>query len=458
MKNLLPFLVLFMVLITGCDQNKRVVTKYKSQVDASKTGQTKVASTTTVDKLLKEGNKGGASEELARIGEILLQTEGFVYADSMFNAALKVDLNNSKALFYSAITAPLMTFKGLASRFENVKKGFSSKYLDKSKLEHLKASAKKLGHAEYINFLDSVTGNKKAFVSDKEIQGFLKEVVLKEFKKSVAKLDRLIGSELKLNLKNSNKGSKERCVDYTYRESGTTTNNYSYNYYHCYQTQSDTSAYGLISEAVKVEADDTDIALVRDIFQGVVSSLVISTAYSIENLSAAFERVVNLKKHYRKKGWGSVRSEDVVGILSDYPNLFSLNSDDGLVDLKKNIITVLENNIKLKEIDRSLCEGETREKNIFKSLCLSIETVNSFSEMKDYLSGPVMMSIGKDASQRNILVKFDLTQLLDNPINDLKEFLPSSFDAYGEPEKFDDPTFNGIIPDGDLVEKLKKLY
>jgi hypothetical protein len=53
-----------------------------------------------------------ASVYYARLGELLMMPEGAMYADQMFQQALKLDPTNSKAHFYEAFLTPAMTFKG----------------------------------------------------------------------------------------------------------------------------------------------------------------------------------------------------------------------------------------------------------------------------------------------------------------------------------------------------------
>ncbi|MBY0415661.1 MAG: hypothetical protein K2Q18_15920, partial [Bdellovibrionales bacterium] len=78
-------------------------------------------------------------------------------------------------------------------------------------------------------------------------------------------------------------------------------------------------------------------------------------------------------------------------------------------------------------------------------------------EILGFVVGPKRIVLGLDDSGKEVEVEVDVRALLKTKTASLQELLPNKFDAKGKAVDVKDLTFKGIIPNGDLIEKMKTV-
>lgn len=109
-EHLMKYLILLAAtigLVTACSQFE----SKKSQTEVTKIDTNKIQNNRnlTVEQ---------RAEQLALAGEQLMSFGGFVYAEDVFNQALIVDAKNQRAMFYKKLLGPIMTLRGVMARVE----------------------------------------------------------------------------------------------------------------------------------------------------------------------------------------------------------------------------------------------------------------------------------------------------------------------------------------------------
>lgn len=397
-----------------------------------------------------------AADKYARMGELLLMPEGFQYADEMFGKALELDPNNNKANFYKAVTEPAMLGKGFIPRIERL-------LTDENNLrdvEKLRESIEKLDMPELTDFAKNLPASEKAFLSYYDVQRFEREKLLPALKVAADRLNKIDVSKTPLELRVNPDRLK---TDPVRKESS-----YSYQYEYCnnnngyYQCQENhyNGSYGDLEKPQTVyHVDKHDLKIIQSSYTAMIASVQIATAYSQKDSEFAIRRLKGLASLRERSEDRNVTAEDVTNLLREFPELFTLEKDNELAQVAGNVSSILKNALSFNDMKSELCDSKTRtikNASIF-PICLTSNMVDSLKMGVDLLAGPKEIDLGTDAQGRTVRIMIDISKILKNPPADLKALLPVSFDDNGNPENYPDTTMGGLFPNGDIIEKMKKV-
>ena len=147
MKTKSLFIIPMMFTLLACQNADNSTNKKTSDKNTNKKISTKKLSTDT--------NKTHA-DKLTRVGEILVSNPvGLSHANDLFEQALKIDPNNSKALFYSSFTGIIMAFEGSLKRAQPL---YDNPNDYKEMLKYVKTELK---YPEFVGFIKGSKGQKK---------------------------------------------------------------------------------------------------------------------------------------------------------------------------------------------------------------------------------------------------------------------------------------------------------
>lgn len=396
-----------------------------------------------------------AADKYARMGELLLMPEGFQYADEMFGKALELDPNNNKANFYKAVTEPAMLGKGFIPRIERL----LTEENNLRDVEKLRQDIEKLDMPELSDFAKNLPANEKAFLSYYDVQRFERERLLPALKVAADRLSKIDVSKTPLELRINPDRLK---TDPVRRESS-----YSYQYEYCnnnngyFQCQENhyNGSYGDPKLPTVYHVDKHDLKIIQSSYSAMIAAVQVGTAYSHKDIEFAIRRLKGLTSLRENDDYQRVTAEDVTNLLREFPELFTLEKDNELAQVAGNVSAVLKNALSFNDLKSELCKGKARTtKNaLFVPICLTSDMVDSLKLGVDLLAGPKEIVLGQDSSNRDVRIMVDLTKILKTPPADLKALLPVSFDDNGNPVNYPDTTMGGLFPNGDIIEKLKKV-
>jgi hypothetical protein len=420
----LASLVCLLVLgMTGCNQSSDKNVQPKAELLSAK----------MATKMAAAGQVQESAEKFSRIGEILLTTEGLLYADEMFDKALEINPNNNKANIYSALTKVLFKFKGFTKRAEN----FMSEGL-LAEVQEFKDEVKDIPEVDEL--FNTMPAGVSTFKNYQDMSLFLLNEVLPEVEKSIEKLDRVSGAtQLLLNL---NKYETEvRYENYCYEDNGS---------WSCYDYYSESNS-GPFSTPEKITVRSNELKVAKVALMAWTDKIKLLTAYSLDGSKMFMKRVKALNRTRSQQG-KSATVEEVIQLIKEFSNLLTINSEARLVELRSGLEATLTNVLEMAGFEGSLCQQYGS------SWCLSPGQNRQMSTTLSYLGGPRDYLLGYDQVGRPIFILVDITALLDNPVGDLKDLLPTEFDILGRPSNYPDKTFGGVIVNGDLFERLNEVY
>ncbi len=410
------------------------------------------------------------SGKLTRIAEILLSTGSIEEAHGILETALKNEPTNSKANFLSALTTIAMIAKGGLERVDALFSGANSGHLK------LEKQIYKTQVPEWINFATKMTPGMTQFQDAADVQNFIGNEVIPALEKASAKLKAAQAQEFKViatGKKQEEKTEKYcRWVETASPYGGTDRN------WRCDQYAYMNSYIG----AHVVTIDQHDAKIVEGVILGYLNALRIANAYDFADGIKIGKRIDHLKQERGNYGYGGYSFEDGeitfkerVEITNRYPKFMTLRSDNQLDKVATSASDIAKIALSLDEYRTVLCNAKNRSKaqknNLVKSVCLSVETISNIEEALGILQGASRVNVPTETEWQlnpetgyweeveipGYSVMVDLPTFLNNPMSDLKTLLPTDFDDKGkalEPT-IEDKTFNGLFPNGDIIEKVK---
>jgi hypothetical protein len=395
-----------------------------------------------------------ASAYYARLGELLMMPEGAQYADQMFQKALKLDPTNSKAHFYEAFLSPAMTFKGFLPMVERL----AASPQDQEGLENFRLSVQKLNMPEVYNFVNVLPAGEQPFTEYYDVERFSREKLLPAIVASIAHLQQIDTSQpLQLNF------TPERAqIDpvrhvYTWYEDNSNCSNDPVNGWSC----TDYNYNGKYADPKlpnQYFVDQYDLKIIESSLMAIADSIRVGTAYSYKDIEVMARRLRALSD-IREQAGVQLSSQDVVGVVKQFNNLFVLESDQQLSAIPESTGQALRNMLDLANMQDQLCNSTARSalNSLIYPICLSANVASSLKMGLDLLAGPASVNLGNDVNGNSVNITADLSLVLKNPPKDLKALLPTAFDSSGNPINYPDPTFGGLFPNGDLIAKLGQM-
>jgi hypothetical protein len=394
------------------------------------------------------------SDEWARMGELLMMPEGVVHADRMLDRALKLNSGNSKANFYKAQTGIAMVFKGYFSLAEGL---FSHNHKAMKDFERGRREIEKLKLPEVSMFSFDLQQGDAPWTSYYQAQRFVREKLYPAVQASIALIDKIDTSKpLKLNFTPARLEPDPVRREYNYDSSycyytpqdGYTCNHYSYG-----------GTYGTKKLPNEYFLDRHDILIYRSAMQSVLDTIRLATAYSFESSEHAVRRMRVIDAINKEQGMKGITTREVVETLKQHRNLLKLESDQELPQLAQSTSEVLRRALDFASMKAELCDSKERNETnaVVFPICIAAETVEDLQLSLDALAGPKEVTLGWDDADQKIKIVMDMSRALKNPVRDIKALLPTTFAADGSAVKWPDPTLGGLFPNGDFIEKIKKI-
>jgi tetratricopeptide (TPR) repeat protein len=386
--------------------------------------------TTTIAaaQLANEGKVNEAAEMYSRIGEILLsRPEGITHAQEMFKKAIELNPNDNKANLYSALISPILSAQGFGTRFKKI-------YPNVEKLEKSLVDS---GIQEIIDFALVMPAGKTVAKKAEDVRKYYLDELAKEIGNSLVKLDNIksdkFSIELNLSSYKTNKNSETYC---RLLENGD---------YDC-----ETFEFALKGKSVKRNIDSYDIKAIKSILKTQKNALTVAYSFSLEGaeeVSAIFD-----------KSKSKMTDKEVVSALNTQPNFLKIQgSKDDLRQIFSHTEDVLNDLIDFSKISKEICHNEERKDDVAANLCVSEAAADKANEILMFVVGPKSITLGHNINGEEVTVEINLRGLLDSKVSSLQELLPSKFDSQGKAIDFKDLTFAGLIPNADLITKLKTV-
>ncbi len=367
------------------------------------------------------------SDQLAEAGEQLVMPHTFMLAQKAFDMALEKNPNNEKALLYTALLKPFMKTRGLAARI----RPYVQRYGDTTEYEN---GIKKSPNSALKKFLLDDSGL-MPISKDSDVLDFLADqtdAYEKLRKHLIAHQDTEI--VFSLNLLSAGlftNQAKDSCIVTDNPQGG-------------FKVDCD------LSEAAQVKMNRADMVVLRQMVGGYVFLLSMYTSYSLDGL----EDALNSQKNNNLHGEA----------LANYferrmPNAGKLRADNKIVEWKNFGADFLASMRWAQQYQGQLCpKGQSvanqRKGYIFnQGLCIdnNDETNRGLALLERVLAGAVEMSNSEyiTAEMNNARATIDYFAWSRNPVKDLRQLLPASYNKCGEAASLRDKTFGGIYPKGD---------
>jgi hypothetical protein len=422
-------LIPMMMTLASCEQSFDNTTNDDSVIRHQKVINTK--------RLAVEDNSAYAAK-LTRVGEILVNNPvGFSHAHDLFNEALAIDPTNNKALFYSAMTEMVMTFRGAAEKSRDL--------MDKPEdldtyIKYMKENVK------YPEFVDFIIGDKNAkkFQNYQDIKRFFQKDFVAAIDKAVTKMEKIDGD---VNIILTQLAAEKEDIEYdceTYGEGETS-------FTECQIKEEMKSIEALPAETKTV--DQNDIKVIASGLRAYGTYFKMLTAYSIEGGN-------HLSNEVRVKEMDLGRSltdQETHRIVKRYPKVLTLEADHQLGDIVGDLESIAYAAMDLEALNNRFCDTDLRTNNLVDNICFDADSRESIEKALDYLTGPVETVLGKDKLGNDVTILVDLPGYLSNPVQDLKVLLPTEYDENGHGKLTQEPELNGLFPNKDLMDKLAQV-
>lgn len=432
MKKKSLFIIPMMFALISCQQEV-VVKEVKKDIVNSSSIQTKL----TTKKLDTETDSAYAAK-LTRVGEILINNPvGFAHAHDLFEQALTIDPNNSKALFYSAFTGILMSMEGSLKRG---KKLFEDPQDYDAIIEHLQTKVK---YPEFIKFV-SGRSSQTEFNDYQDLKRFIQTEVVEAFEEATKKLNKIDGdvNVILTQLKTTNQQIQYNCED-VYEDG--------YSYTSCDFKDEMTGISALPAKTLTL--DSKDIKILASGVKGYSAVFKLYTAYSIKGQKKLSEEL-NAKRIELDR---ELTEKEQIEILKNYPEYLALERDHKMDEVVADLESIIEVGMDLEALNNQFCDNESRGNNLIKTICFGESAREEMVKSLDYLSGPQEVTLGQDSAGNEVKILMDLPGYLANPVEDLKSLIPSTYNEDGSVRYTSEPQLNGLFPNRDLLEKLKQL-
>lgn len=389
--------------------------------------------------MTNESSKERAAK-LARVGEILINNPvGITHAHDLFTEALTLDPSNNKALFYSSFTEIVMSLKGSANKAKNL---FDDPNDYKLLLEHFRKEVK---YPEFVDFIKGDNSAKK-FKDLQDVKRFVQTDVVNAFEKANAKLNSINGDVkvILTQLKTDNSISAYNCTEETDEEYGDT-------YTNCEYKESMDSLSVLPAETVTV--DSKDIKMLAAGMKAYSTYLKLYTAYSIKGQ----KHLTNEIKVKEMELGRNLTDKETHIIAKKYNSYLTLEKDNKLNEIVADLDSIIEIGMDLESLNNKFCDSELRENNLIKTICFDQNARADMQRALDLLAGPQEIVLGVDQQGAAVNIILDLPAFLNNPVDDLKSLMPTTYHQDGSSNHTVEPELNGLFPNKDLLEKLKTI-
>ena len=364
------------------------------------------------------------SEQMAKASERLMTPASFMYASEVADAAVTHDPKNARARFWKAALAPAMELRGVLTRIEPLVKQRPQAYANYAKMvADIKTRNPERSVTEFL-FDGPADTN-----TEREAQELIARVTLKldEFRKVVKTLKE---ENAEFSIYINDDAAKSRSMADAIKS--------------CPWRETSPFVYELgecdLSGAYEVTLNRADFEGLQHVIAGYQTYVTLLNVY---DLSGIYKKSSHL---------GKGAQEDLALLLKD-GKFGTLRETHGLGAIPDAAADTVMGVKYARELQRELCpkgrpDPANRPGHLFRDgLCIgnSAESDRILWMVEKVLAGE---TIPVQGTQVNPLKAFTA------PVQDLRSLTPIETNACGSLTKVNEPTLNGIFPDGDLNDLL----
>ena len=364
------------------------------------------------------------SEKMAKASERLVTPASFMYASEVADAAVAHDPKNARARFWKAALAPVMELKGVLTRIERLVKQRPQAYANFAKMvADIKTRNPERSVTEFL-FDGPADIN-----TEREAQELVARVTLKldEFRKVVKQLKE---ENAEFSIYINDEAAKSQSMADAIKS--------------CPWRETSPFVYELgecdLSGAYEVTLNRADFEGIQHVIAGYQTYITLLNVY---DLSGVYKKSTHL---------GHGAQQDLALLLKD-AKFGTLRETHGLGAIPDAAADTVMGVKYARELQRELCpkgrpDPANRPGHLFRDgLCIgnSVESDRILWMVEKVLAGE---TIPVQGTQVNPLKAFT------SPVQDLRSLTPIETNSCGLVTKVNEPTLNGVFPEGDLNDLL----
>lgn len=366
-----------------------------------------------------------SSEELALAGEQLFGPATFMLAQTAFDMSLAKDKNNKRALFYTALLKPFMTYRGIGVRLKPVIR------LHGNIAEHERTIAK----LPNSPFRDFVLDGKEDIKNIADAQSYLME------------MQKAWNETRSFLLKNTDLNITLNLNPYIFKQEIENEITESCQIVHVNDSR-DFEASCNYRGAAQRKVNSADVIALRQSVAGMIMMFNLYTSYSVEDI----DQLMVLDRE------GKMTAEQRLRYIEDnLPEVGKLRKDHQLkqiIDLGSDMVAAANWAIKFQS---QLCPKGPREikqrPGFLFSQGICVENMDKAKKdvavLEQILKGAVEAKVSVPGQDREETTQVDYLAWARNPIQDLRQIAPLTYNRCGEPASLKDKTYGGMFPKGD---------
>lgn len=411
--------------------------------------------------LADAGNLQAASDYYANLGELLVrQGIDLTPSTAMFEKALKFNPNNQKALFYSAVTKPILAMQGIITRVGGIK--------NKANPDFASELCKRISDSQKVNSstLYSLTCLRRdgdAIFNDfHDLQRFLRVTMLPLISDSADKLQKVaynkplsinMDSELYSQLLGARKDDPSNYSTVAYYICKKDVEGY----WQC-EINSELSTVPNINSRVMttISIQEVDLKVLRGSLLAFADFMRIFTAYNLTGLEKIIDRISDLNEASLY-----ITAKEFIETIKQHKNISLLESDHQLAELNRTVGATLQHAMDLDTLSDDVCQAtyfKIPSKHFLRQMfCTEDSFIKDMQFILDLVAGPQEIELGLDKNRKPVTFLLDITPIFKNPPHDIKALLPTKFDNKGNAIDCPDQSFGGIFPENDICDKIKSV-
>lgn len=378
-----------------------------------------------------------SAENLALAGEQLISPVSFMYADLVFELALKANPENKRAQFFKVLLKPMMSIKGALSRIKPVVKTLTPEqqkeyndFIQKAPNSALKTFLLDgpediLNEEDALNFMDGYRA------SWEEIRQFMKD-----------------NKDLNLDINIMTMEGTAAALEKASEACKTTSND------GVITVNADCS----YLNALKVNISRADVEAIQQIAAGMQIYHTLATSYSLDGVRQFAEKNKDNK----------LSAKQVINHFSKSTNAGKLRNN-GLAQIPQLGLDAISGTRWALSAQDQLCKSgavnsENRKGFLFEQgLCIN-KTDSKGKPVEDVLKtveavliGGLMTIDNQSSDRQSVTADIKPVAPLSNPMSDLRSLTPTSYNKCGNPVALADSSIGGLFPNKDGNSYLKKV-
>ncbi|MBK9038298.1 MAG: hypothetical protein IPL83_03890 [Bdellovibrionales bacterium] len=413
-----------------------------------------------------EINSQQRSEKLTEMGEKLLISYSFMYADRIFDLALSFDQKNRKAQFYKHLVSVYTPFKGFFARIKPI----IDTYKGTNNYGTIQSEIERFGKGNLFRYL---TENPDALPLVKNELGFQR--IAEAHQQSLLEVRRFLANNMDLKFSMAIPSLVAEVDDNPFQ--GKLLDGTSALWRLCDVKVLGENIYQLdecpLLEVKSVQVDRVDLEILRILITNQLLKTVLTTSYQ---LNGYFN--INQRRHRLDK---VMSDQEYVRYFNSIPEFGILKSSQKLHLIKElgvdlySALSWLTSNTRHSCPDGGFTQNRAVRPNQYFGMgifCIdgsqtvqSIDRPNiteiSMSELLSsswkILNGGSFYVGGQNETGQIVTTKAQLIPFLKNPPSNIKSLLPINFNACGNGMKVDEEAWNILLPDRKTTDFLSEI-